>query len=98
VADLRDALTVSIRAGVRHLILDCADLTFLDASGVGVLVVASNDLTARNGKLVLRNPSTAVRIVLEAAGLSELLEGHGPEPTSTHAHGFEATVPGSLSR
>ena len=74
VAELRSALDVSIKIGVHHLILDCADLQFLDASGVGVLAAAHTDLRARCGQLVLRNPSVPVQIVLEASGLGGLLE------------------------
>jgi anti-sigma B factor antagonist len=96
-AELRNALTVSIKVGVRHLILDCAELTFLDASGVGALVVASTDLRARGGKLVVRNPSVPVQIVLDAAGLDDLLEATQPRPGRARGFAEEPPMSGSLS-
>jgi anti-sigma B factor antagonist len=78
VAELRHALEASIQFGVHHLNLDCAELEFIDASGVGLLVAASDELRAHGGRLVLRNASVPVQIVLEASGRSDLLDSSEP--------------------
>ena len=88
VPELRKALSVSVKVGVRHLILDCADLAFLDATGLGALVAAANDLAARGGMLVVRNPSSPVFIAISASGLAHLLEdGRPASALSKHAAG-----------
>ncbi|HLI75108.1 MAG TPA: STAS domain-containing protein, partial [Acidimicrobiales bacterium] len=86
--EFRRAVSVSVKVGVHHLVLDCGELTFLDASGVGVLAEAASDLGAEGGALVVRNASAPVRTVVEAAGLVHLLEGDAPLTAATrHATG-----------
>ncbi len=86
--ELRRALSVSVKVGVHHLVLDCGELTFLDASGISALVEATKDLAAEGGALVVRNASAPVRTVVEAAGLAHLLEGDAPlTPATRHATG-----------
>ncbi|HSJ28819.1 MAG TPA: STAS domain-containing protein [Acidimicrobiia bacterium] len=53
-------------APVRHLILDCRELDFLDSSGLKALIEAND---AFDGALVLVSPKRAVRRVLEITGL-----------------------------
>jgi anti-anti-sigma factor len=77
VSVLGNALSAAAKVGVRHLILDCAELTFLDASGVRTLVAASDDFRARGGTLVLRHASGPVRLAVEATGLGDVFEMPG---------------------
>lgn len=50
---LRDALAESIDAGARHLVVDLAEVPFIDSSGLGVLVVALRRLHACGGSIDL---------------------------------------------
>jgi anti-sigma B factor antagonist len=73
---LRDALAVAIAAtGKRPIEVDLSRVTFLDAAGVGVLVVAYN--TARSRQLTLRvDGATGIVLqVLEITGAAEVLVG-----------------------
>jgi anti-sigma B factor antagonist len=75
---LRSVLLDLVRdQGNRSLVLDVADLTFLDSSALGVLVTVQRDLAAMAGRLVVRSPSNAVRRVFEITGLDGaiVLEG-----------------------
>ena len=47
-----------------RVVLDLADLDFIDASGIGVILTARRVLAARGGELVLRRPSGLVTRVL----------------------------------
>jgi anti-anti-sigma factor len=67
-------LTDALAALHGLVILDLADVTFLDSSGINVLVHARNRLLAENGALTVRNPQNNVRSVLKLVGLSAWIE------------------------
>ena len=57
-----------------ELILDCSGVTFMDSSGLSVLVTLWSRLQERGGSLHVRNPSPAVRRVMELTGLDDLIK------------------------
>ena len=65
----RDHLRSVLEATNGEVIVDLAGLTYLDSSGIGVLVAQHRRLTANGGCLQLRDPQPAVRRVLETCGL-----------------------------
>ena len=71
--DLRRALSDAMDAGARELILDMAAVGLIDATGIGVLVSASNRARQAGGGITLRSPSEAVRRVLGAVDLDGVL-------------------------
>ena len=72
---LRDNLRALLRRGERTITLDLAEVTRIDAAGVGELVRAFNRTAAVNGRLRITNASPWVREVLERAGVFDLLTG-----------------------
>ena len=71
---LRHVLLDLVRAqGETAIVLDVAELTFLDSSALGVLVTVVRDLEAMKGRLVVRSPSNAVRRVFEITGLDRAI-------------------------
>ena len=54
--------------------VDLTGVTFLDSSGLSVLVHARRALAAGDVELVLLNPSRLVRKVLEVSGIGALFE------------------------
>lgn len=58
---------------VRRLVLDLADLTFVDSAGLGALL-ATRDRTQDLGiEMSLRNPSAPVRRILDLSGTGPVL-------------------------
>lgn len=53
----------------RRIVFDVEALTFLDSSGIAVLVHAANNVD----DVDLRHPSEIIRRIVEATGLSEVL-------------------------
>lgn len=54
------------------LVVDLADLSFMDSSGIGALVVARNRIRAKGaGELVVARPNAIVQKSLEIVGLAE---------------------------
>lgn len=68
---LRELLHGLVKAGVDHIVLDCRELTFLDSSGIGLLVATRKRLS--DGELVIESPQPHVRKVLELTGVTEQL-------------------------
>lgn len=60
----------------RRVVLDMAQVSFLDSSGLGCLIAAQRSLRSDFCELSVRDPSIAVRRVLDISGLSEELVGH----------------------
>ena len=71
---LRGRLHELLDEGVSEITLDLADLSFIDSSGLGVIVGALKRLRERDGNLVLRAPSRSTSKVLEITGLSRILD------------------------
>jgi anti-sigma B factor antagonist len=68
---MQDALATGPRPA--HLEVDMSAVTFIDASGIGVLLAARQRAVDGGGSLTLRAPSWAVRRVTGVLGLDELL-------------------------
>jgi anti-sigma B factor antagonist len=69
--ELSAACKKAIEQSPETLRIDLGDLTFLDSSGISVLVQAQRDLETQGGVLVLHRVGDRTRRVLEVAGLSE---------------------------
>ncbi|MEZ5215473.1 MAG: STAS domain-containing protein [Ilumatobacteraceae bacterium] len=55
------------------VVLDISGVTFMDSSGLRVVITATEDARASGGDLVLAHPSAAVARLLEISGLTEHL-------------------------
>ena len=68
-ASLEESLTRLVGEHAEQLVLDLSALRFMDSAGVAVLV----GVATKVDRLRLREPSHAVRRVIELTGLSNLL-------------------------
>ena len=71
---LADALRAAERDRPAVIGLDLSDMTFLDSSGVHVLVAANRRARLAGRRFVLANPGDAVRRVLTITGLDRQIE------------------------
>ncbi len=55
------------------VVIDLAEVPYLDSSGIGVIVVADRDLVARSGDLFLRNVNGPITNILTIVGLEGLI-------------------------
>jgi anti-anti-sigma factor len=69
--ELRAALERVTGRVVVHL----DEVTYLDSSGIAVLVAQQHRLASDHGGLVLRRPNAIVRRTLELTGLGDWIEG-----------------------
>jgi anti-sigma B factor antagonist len=75
--ELREALT-QIAEEDRDVLVDLEDLTFLDSTGISVLVMACKRIRSQGGGFSVVGVSDVVRRVLEVTSLLEFLRC--PEP------------------
>jgi len=59
--------------GVRRLVLDLADLNFVDSAGLGALLAIRDRARGLGIEMVLRNPSDPVRRILDLSGMGPVL-------------------------
>jgi anti-anti-sigma factor len=64
---LADALEAIGAAGVTHIAVDAAGVTFIDSRGLGVLERFADDLRVRRGWLRVERPSRVVSRLLDVA-------------------------------
>lgn len=67
--DLRAHLNEARREHGEHIVLDLADLEFMDSGGLSVIVACYKAVTGAGGSLVLAAPRPIVRRALEITGL-----------------------------
>jgi anti-sigma B factor antagonist len=70
--EVRERLGDLILHGVLTVVVDLQHLTFIDSTGLGVLVGAVRRLRERGGDLVLSAPPPAVLRAIEVSGLAEI--------------------------
>jgi anti-anti-sigma factor len=71
---LQHEVDALIASGAPTILLDLSQLSFVDSSGLRVLIRAHQDVTRGGGRLALRNPSPTARRLLDITGLTNLLE------------------------
>jgi anti-anti-sigma factor len=70
--DLRRALDEALEASP-HTVVDFTELSFIDSSGLSVLVEAHKHARDRGGVFVVRNPTPMLRRLLDITRLDSLL-------------------------
>ena len=73
-AAFRREMDLLIKSGVRHLILDCEDVHFINSTGLGALLLYMDELERLGGKLVLARLSDRALMVVELLGFAPALD------------------------
>jgi anti-sigma B factor antagonist len=71
--ELRDILTSELSRGAQRLIVDLSALTFMDSTGMQVLLSTRSVLAVRGGTLVLVAPQPVVARILELTGADQVI-------------------------
>ncbi|MEH2159902.1 MAG: STAS domain-containing protein [Nostoc sp.] len=72
--EFRQNITDVLEDGARIVLVDFKDVTFMDSSGLGALVLAFKTLRAADTKLVLCSINEQVRILFELTNMDKVFE------------------------
>ena len=76
---LRDAVRQALEAGKKNLLLDLANVTYIDSSGIGELVSAYTMTSNQGGRLKLLNLPPKVQDILMITQLITVFETYDNE-------------------
>ena len=76
---LRDELLALIENGIESITIDLGALSFIDSSGIAVLVVVRKRALEHDTEFQVTSVQSSVRCVLESCGIAEMFE---LEPTT----------------
>lgn len=72
--EFREEIMESLENQPKIVLVDLKDITFMDSSGLGALVLAFKNLRAKNIKLVLCSINEQVRILFDLTGMDKVFE------------------------
>ncbi len=58
----------------KHIVFDCADLSYISSSGLRVFLIAQKKTTALNGKLHLCNLQPTIKEIFDISGFSTIFK------------------------
>lgn len=73
-AEIRKSLDGMLDGSVRELILDMSGVTFMDSSGIGIVLGRYKRMRERDGKLYLSGLGGSAERILRMAGVLGLVE------------------------
>ena len=79
---LGEMITEVLKDGQKQLLVNMAEVPFIDSSGIGALIKSFSRVKTEGGKLKLLNPSRTARQLLSITGLLSVLETFDDEATA----------------
>ncbi len=67
-------ITQLIESGAKIILVDCQDVSFMDSSALGALVLAFKTLREADTRLVLCSINEQIRILFELTGMDNVFE------------------------
>ncbi len=71
VGDLKDAVANVLAEDLESLIIDMGGISYMDSSGIGVLVSTKKKIIAKGGKFALMNMQDSIFYILKLATLDQ---------------------------
>ena len=78
------------KRGCRHLVLNMADVRFVDSSGLGLLALVSQTFKLAQGKVSLLKPQSYVREIMTLANIPKLIPMYDNEQDAVAAYQLAA--------
>ncbi len=89
-AQMRDLIREQLGKGNKHLLLNLADITYIDSSGIGELVSGFTTVSNQGGQLKLLNLTKKVHDLLQITKLYTIFDVHDDEAKAISS--FEKTA------
>jgi anti-sigma B factor antagonist len=78
-SNLREGIREMLAKGIRKILLNLGDVSYIDSSGIGELVSAFTSVANQGGQLKLLNLTKRVRDLLQITKLYTVFEVHDDE-------------------
>ncbi|NTU30159.1 anti-sigma F factor antagonist [Brevibacillus sp. HB1.1] len=72
---------------IRHIVLSLADLTFMDSSGIGVILGRYKQISARSGEMYVCSINPTIYRIFEMSGLFKVIKFRENEADALHILG-----------
>ncbi len=63
-----------IKSSIKNMVFDFSELTFMDSSGIGVILGRYKNIKNLNGKIVISNTNAQIKRLLEMAGILKIIQ------------------------
>jgi len=70
----RETIENQIKTQVPEIILDCSELSYMDSTGMGVLIELRNKTKEMGQKIVMLNPRPNIKKLLTLTGVDKIIE------------------------
>ena len=87
VAAIRDEIHDEVSQGARKVLLNLAEVSYIDSAGLGELTAAYSSIKNRGGQLKLLNLTKRVHDLMQITKLSTVFELHDDEKTAIASFG-----------
>ena len=73
-AQFRQDISKLVETGAKTILVDFKDVTFMDSSGLGALVLALKTVRAANGNLMVCSINEQIKILFELTSMDRIFE------------------------
>jgi len=82
---LRQEIMDQVDSGVKHLLVNLAQVEYLDSTGLGILIGGVKRLKEQDGSLKLVGPSARITRIFEITGLNKIFDVYSSEADALSA-------------
>lgn len=79
--ELQRACLALVDGGAKRVVIDMSGVSFIDSTGLGVIVSLQKRLQSQGGEAVIRNPSSVLRRLIRLTNLDRVVPIEGEEVT-----------------
>ncbi|WP_303867031.1 STAS domain-containing protein [Acetobacterium wieringae] len=70
----REIIEERIKTQAPEIILDCSELSYMDSTGMGVLIELRNKTKEMGQKIIMMNPRPNIKKLLSLTGVDKIIE------------------------
>lgn len=70
----RESIEKEIQTQATQIILDCSELSYMDSTGMGVLIELRNRTKEMGQKIIMMNPRPNIKKLLALTGVDKIIE------------------------
>ncbi|MFN8438780.1 MAG: STAS domain-containing protein [Cytophagales bacterium] len=83
--ELDNEISKVLSVGVKNILIDCAELTYISSAGLGVFMAHYEDCNDAGVKMVVYNMSAKIKSVFGMLGLDQILPIKDTEEEAKHS-------------